>query len=165
MHRSYKRNCDGSNNNYRPQGKVMFSQACVILSTIGLMATRSLLNLVISVCILLECFLVLRRVLHGEESQESHVFRPYLFPKVHSSKDAFCYQGYDCPFQEPQIHTLFKLQCQTTPARSKEFYQTRLRGLCNFCVTSNKLAHFLFDVHTNFRKGVLILIIADHMVM
>ena len=45
---------------YRPQGKVMFSQACVILLTIGLMATRSLLLFVNarSVCILLECFLV-----------------------------------------------------------------------------------------------------------
>ena len=31
---------------YRPQGKVMFSQASVILSTIGLMPTRSLLILV-----------------------------------------------------------------------------------------------------------------------
>ena len=48
---------------YRPQGKVMFSQASVILSTIGLMATRSLLILVTarSVRILLECFLVLNR--------------------------------------------------------------------------------------------------------
>ena len=31
-------------NCYRPQGKVMFSEACVILFTIGLMATRSLLT-------------------------------------------------------------------------------------------------------------------------
>ena len=47
---------------YRPQGKVMFSQASVILSTIGLMDTRSLLILVTarSVCILLECFLVMK---------------------------------------------------------------------------------------------------------
>ena len=45
----------------RPQGKVMFLQASVILSKIGLMATRSLLILVTErlVCILLECFLVL----------------------------------------------------------------------------------------------------------
>ena len=45
---------------YRPQGKVMFSQASVILSTIDLMATRSLLILATarSVSILLECFLV-----------------------------------------------------------------------------------------------------------
>ena len=43
---------------YRPQGKVMFSQASVILSTVGLMATQSLLILVTtrSVRILLECF-------------------------------------------------------------------------------------------------------------
>ena len=33
-------------NIYRPQGKVMFSQASVIVSTIGLRATRSLLILV-----------------------------------------------------------------------------------------------------------------------
>ena len=32
--------------NYRPQGKVMFSQVSVILFTIGLMATQSLLILV-----------------------------------------------------------------------------------------------------------------------
>ena len=46
---------------YRPQGKVMFSQVSVILSTIGLMPTRSLLVLVTvrSIRILLECFLVL----------------------------------------------------------------------------------------------------------
>ena len=31
-------------NCYRPQGKVMFSEACVILFTIGLVATRSLLT-------------------------------------------------------------------------------------------------------------------------
>ena len=45
---------------YRPQGKVMFSEACVILFTIGLMATLSLLILfmVWLVRILLECFLV-----------------------------------------------------------------------------------------------------------
>ena len=45
---------------YRLQGKVMFSEASVILSTIGLMATRSLLILVTaqSIRILLECFLV-----------------------------------------------------------------------------------------------------------
>ena len=45
-----------------PQGKVMFSEACVILFTIGLMATWSLLILVTvrSVRILLECFLVSR---------------------------------------------------------------------------------------------------------
>ena len=44
---------------YRLQGKVKFSQASVILSTIGRMATRSLLILVTlrSVRILLECFL------------------------------------------------------------------------------------------------------------
>ena len=46
---------------YRPQGKVMFSQVSVILSTIGVMATGSLLILVMarSVRILLQCFLVL----------------------------------------------------------------------------------------------------------
>ena len=45
---------------YQPQEKVMFSQPSVILSTIGLMDTRSLLILVTarSVRILLECFLV-----------------------------------------------------------------------------------------------------------
>ena len=51
---------------YRPQGKVMFSQASVILSTIGLMPTLSLPILVgysvnvtaWSVRILLECFLL-----------------------------------------------------------------------------------------------------------
>ena len=45
---------------YRPQGKVIFSQASAILSTIGLMATRPLLNLVTapSVCIPVDCFLV-----------------------------------------------------------------------------------------------------------
>ena len=44
---------------YRPEGKVMFSHASVILSTIGLMAAGSLLILVMerSVCILLECLL------------------------------------------------------------------------------------------------------------
>ena len=44
----------------RPQGKVMFSQAPVILFTIDLIATRSLLILVTVrlVHILLECFLV-----------------------------------------------------------------------------------------------------------
>ena len=41
---------------YRPQGKVIFSQACVILSAIGLMESRSLTAQ--SVRILLECFLV-----------------------------------------------------------------------------------------------------------
>ena len=48
---------------YRLQGKVMFSQASVILSAIGLMTTRSLLVLVTacSVRILLECFLVSRQ--------------------------------------------------------------------------------------------------------
>ena len=47
-------------NCYRLQWKVMFSQACVILYTIGLMVTRSLLILVMIwlVRILLECFLV-----------------------------------------------------------------------------------------------------------
>ena len=53
---------------YRPQGKVMFSQVSVILSTIGLMDTRSLLILVgysvtvpaRSVRILVECFLVFK---------------------------------------------------------------------------------------------------------
>ena len=52
---------------YRPQGKIMFSQASVILSTISLMTTRPLLILVgysvtvmaRSVCVLLEYFLVL----------------------------------------------------------------------------------------------------------
>ena len=45
---------------YRPQWKVMFSQASVILSTISLKANCSLLILVMVqwVCILLECFLV-----------------------------------------------------------------------------------------------------------
>ena len=45
---------------YRPQGKIMFSQASVILSTINLIATRSLLILVTarSVRVLLEYFLV-----------------------------------------------------------------------------------------------------------
>ena len=45
---------------YRTQGEVMISQASVILSTIGLMATRSLLIFVTawSVRILQECFLV-----------------------------------------------------------------------------------------------------------
>ena len=45
---------------YRPQGKVMFSQVSVILSIIGLMATRLLLIpfTAQSVRILLECFLV-----------------------------------------------------------------------------------------------------------
>ena len=45
---------------YQPKGKVMFSRACVILFTIGLLATRLLLILVNawSVCILLESFLV-----------------------------------------------------------------------------------------------------------
>ena len=45
---------------YRPQGKVMLSQVCVILFTIGLMTTQSLFILVMVwlVCILLECFLV-----------------------------------------------------------------------------------------------------------
>ena len=44
---------------YRPQGKIMFSQVCVVLSTIGLMATRLLLilGIVRAVCILLECFI------------------------------------------------------------------------------------------------------------
>ena len=47
---------------YRPQGKVMFSQASVILYTISLMATRSLLILVTArlVSILLEYFLAWR---------------------------------------------------------------------------------------------------------
>ena len=47
---------------YRLQGKVMFSQACDILSTIGLMTTGSLLGLAKaqSARILLECFLVLK---------------------------------------------------------------------------------------------------------
>ena len=46
---------------YRPQGKVMFSQASVILPTISLMATGLVLVLstVWSVRILLECFLML----------------------------------------------------------------------------------------------------------
>ena len=44
---------------YRPQGKVMFSQACVILFTISLMATRSLLVTARSVRILSECFLLI----------------------------------------------------------------------------------------------------------
>ena len=46
--------------NYRPQGKVMFSEASFCF-TIGLMATQSLLVLltVQSVCILVECFLVM----------------------------------------------------------------------------------------------------------
>ena len=46
---------------YRPQGKVMFSQMSVCLSTIGLMDTGSLLGLVMVglVNIILECFLVL----------------------------------------------------------------------------------------------------------
>ena len=45
---------------YRSKGNVMFSQACVILFTIGLTATRSLLILVTTQLanILLECFLV-----------------------------------------------------------------------------------------------------------
>ena len=45
---------------YLPQGKVMLSEVCVILFIIGLMATRSLLILVMarSVHILLDCFLV-----------------------------------------------------------------------------------------------------------
>ena len=45
---------------YALQGKVMFSKTSVILSTIGLKATRSLLILVTarSLRILLECFLV-----------------------------------------------------------------------------------------------------------
>ena len=48
--------------------KVMFSQACVILFIIGLMATHSLLVLftVRSVCILLEWFLVFRFFLFRE---------------------------------------------------------------------------------------------------
>ena len=46
---------------YRPQGKVMFSQAGVSLFTICLMATRSLFILVTSLSVhnLLECFLLL----------------------------------------------------------------------------------------------------------
>ena len=45
---------------YRPQGKVIFSQASDILSTISLIATRYLLILVAVhlVSILLECFFV-----------------------------------------------------------------------------------------------------------
>ena len=45
---------------YRPQGKVTFSEACVILFTISLISTRSLLILVTarSVHIILECLLV-----------------------------------------------------------------------------------------------------------
>ena len=48
---------------YLLQGKVMFSQVSVILSTIGLMDIRSLLILVKawSVRILLECFLLVLR--------------------------------------------------------------------------------------------------------
>ena len=44
---------------YRPQGTVTFSEACVILFTISLMASRSLLILLTArlVRILLECFL------------------------------------------------------------------------------------------------------------
>ena len=57
---------------YRLQGKVMFSQAYVILSTISLMATGSLLILVTawSVCMLLECFLVTFCVLSFLVSQK-----------------------------------------------------------------------------------------------
>ena len=56
----------------------MFSQACVILCTIGLMATRSLFVLVTarSVCILLECFLVLISAL----SSSFHVDLSDLIP-------------------------------------------------------------------------------------
>ena len=52
------------------QEKVVFSQACVILLLIGLMATHSLFVLftVQSVCILLECFLVFRFFLFRESS-------------------------------------------------------------------------------------------------
>ena len=66
--------CESPITFYRPQGKVIFSQACVILSTIGLMESRSLTASILStIClmesrsltarsvrILLECFLVLK---------------------------------------------------------------------------------------------------------
>ena len=59
---------------YRPQGKVMFSQASVILSTIGLMATRSLLILVTlrsvaSYIGILSCFIMYLRKLHWPHHQ------------------------------------------------------------------------------------------------
>ena len=55
--------------------KVMFSQACVILFTIGLMTTRSLLILVMvwSVRILLECFLVLMCFHFFPQTRKQHL--------------------------------------------------------------------------------------------
>ena len=61
--RKFNENSLGDSNDvtkhiYRPQGKVMFSQASVILSTWLLGRCSSLLHTVRSVRILLECFLV-----------------------------------------------------------------------------------------------------------
>ena len=90
-HLSFDANVD-IDASYRPQGMVMFSQASVILSTIGLIATRSLLILVTVrlVCILLECFLVFAVIF-------ALVIKVF-FPSVNANVDANVSAGALCEY-------------------------------------------------------------------
>ena len=93
-------------NIYRPQGKVMFSQASVILSTIGPMATRSLLILVTVrlVRILLECFLVLSKYEFNNTFQtlDTNDVRTWQFyPSDRVPSTGYVYPDGEAPEKQP----------------------------------------------------------------